>query len=472
MHWVDILELLEKLQQSHHLPALLVGLTAGALLALVAARLIRRRGSVGLVNELRGQLASVRLNWEAAVAETIGLKNQLADGSRERILLETNVRHLEGQLAHNVQVVEGLNKKCDQQAEKVLSLDGKLKIERKGRRDATNLATKYSEQLDEVMNSDGKIWLKSSRKVPAFIPLHKRRAAIISLANLKGGVGKTTLTANLGAALAAQGLRVLLIDLDHQSSLTNYCVEIEEKNEIARAGRYIDSLFDQGGDLAKLDACVTRLRTTAGNGQLYLAPVREEFADLENRLMTQWHSGLMTEDVRFRLRQALHSPRLRDHYDVVLIDCPPRLTTGSINAIAASDYILIPVLLEETSAEGVPRILAWLKRFQATSCGEFDVLGVVGNKAYPRHRLIAREQVVWDALQHKSREAWNSSVHHFDEVIRDHPTVDGRFAALDPRHQPRYDELVSQIRRVIPHAHLEPARVPAADVASLDGIGG
>ena len=73
--------------------------------------------------------------------------------------------------------------------------------------------------------------------------------------------------------------------------------------------------------------------------------------------MTRWHSGQTNEDVRFRLRVRLHSPQLRDHYDAVIIDCPPRLTTGSINALAASDYVLIPVLLEDTSAEAVPRIL-------------------------------------------------------------------------------------------------------------------
>lgn len=75
---------------------------------------------------------------------------------------------------------------------------------------------------------------------------------------------------------------------------------------------------------------------------------------------------------------------LRDQYDVVLIDCPPRLTTGCVNALAASDYVLIPVLLEETSTDAVPRTLGWLKKFQAQVCTELDVLGIVGNKANPR----------------------------------------------------------------------------------------
>jgi len=478
LHWVDLYELLEKLQQNRQLPAILVGLAAGSLFGLMAAHLFWKGRLVGLIAELRAQIVQITARWEGAVADSISQKNLVEDGNLVRRTLEDNSNRLKGQLEHQRQVIEGLTTKCEQHKNESHDLEGELddlkddlEIERKGHQETASLAAKYSEQLDGVMNSDGKIWLKPTKNVPTFMPLHKRRTAIISLANLKGGVGKTTITANLGAALAAQGLRVLLIDLDHQSSLTNRCVTTEEQTELKRSGRFNDELFEKGGDLTALNACVTRLQTPTGSGQLYLAPVREQFDELETRLMTRWHSGLTPEDVRFRLRQALHSSRLRNHYDVVLIDCPPRLTTGSVNALAASDYVLIPVLLEDASAEGVPRILAWLKKFQTTSCGEFNVLGVVGNKAYNRAKLIAREQVVWDALKKSSQQAWGEPVHHFDEVIRDHPSVEGKFAALDPRHQPRYEELVTQIRRAIPHANLQPAAVSPVDVATFDVVG-
>ena len=136
--------------------------------------------------------------------------------------------------------------------------------------------------------------------------------------------------------------------------------------------------------------------------------------------MTRWYSGLSDDDVRYRLRHALHSRELREHYDVVLIDCPPRLTTGCVNALAASDYVLIPVLLEKTSTEAVPRTLSWLKRFQAQVCTELDVLGVVGNKANPRIKLINRERILWTGLEPKCRDAWGDGVRLFDEIIRDH----------------------------------------------------
>ena len=119
---------------------------------------------------------------------------------------------------------------------------------------------RYSDQLDAIANSDGKLWLNSpnGHAVP-FLPLTQRRTVIISTANLKGGVGKTTITANLGATLAKLGLRVLLLDLDHQSSLSNMCLSPLQKDEDGRSGRYLNPVLDSGGDLSSLNASVTLL---------------------------------------------------------------------------------------------------------------------------------------------------------------------------------------------------------------------
>jgi cellulose biosynthesis protein BcsQ len=154
-----------------------------------------------------------------------------------------------------------------------------------------------------------------------------------------------------------------------------------------------------------------------------------------------------------------------------LIDCPPRLTTGSINALAASDYVLIPVLLEEDSAAAVPRMIAWLKRFQSAICADLNLLGVVGNRAFPRKNLIARQAVVWKSLEARCKSAWGSPVHLFAEVIRDHPAIVGPFAALDPKHGPGYRALIDQIRKELRHAHLEPATVHQASGSANDGRG-
>ena len=382
------------------------------------------------------------------------------------------VNQLEGHIgALKDQIVE-LSSVCERVTTENLDVRRELKREKKTRHQIENALQTYSEQLDRIAQSDGKLWLNTpnGHSVP-FLPLTMRKTAIISIANLKGGVGKTTITANLGATLANLGLSVLLIDLDYQSSLSTLCLSPQESDQVRRTGRYLNGVLEAGGDLVRLNQSVTELQADVGNGRLYLAPVDENLADIENRLMTRWYSGLTEDDVRYRLRQALHSGALRDHYDVVLIDCPPRLTTGCVNALAASDHVLIPVLLEEPSIEAVPRTLSWLKKFQAEVCKELDVLGVVGNKANPRSKLINRQQILWKGLEPKCRNGWGDNVHLFDEIIRDHADVSGRFAALDPRYECRYHALVEQIREEIPNACLQPSAVSGLAAAPAQGGG-
>ena len=456
------------------MPALVVLVTLTAFLYLLVLHVRRTGKSKPLLNlteswcddESSAQKAQTpRLGGEWSQRET-------GETEHENEHLRDKVNHQQGQISALRDQIVQLSAVCERVTTENLDVRGDLKRERKTRRQFQSTVQRYSEQLDRIAQLDGKLWLNAPTdcQVP-FLPLTMRKTAIVSMANLKGGVGKTTITANLGATFARLGLRVLLIDLDYQSSLSSLCLSPQESGQVRRTGRYLNGLLEDGGDLSRLNQCVTRLQADVGDGQLHLAPVDETFADIENRLMTRWYSGLSQDDVRYRLRHALHCRDLRDHYDVVLIDCPPRLTTGCVNALAASDHVLIPVLLEEPSIEAVPRTLSWLKKFQAEVCTELDVLGVVGNKANPRIKLINRQQILWTGLGPKCRVAWDDAVRLFDEIIRDHADVSGRFAALDPRYECRYHALVEQIRQEIPNACLQPSAVHALAVAPTQGGG-
>lgn len=466
----ELWQVVERMIQHDQLAPFARGVMVGATVVIVIVKILRGRG--GIAKVLREQIAGLKIEKRGLQEEVAGLRTQLEGLGRECDLLNDQVKARDGRIEALVHQTSEISGECERRTADLFDVRQKLRRARKAYRKARAQVKAYSDQIDVIANSDGKIWTRRVEgPVVPFLPLHARRAAVISLANLKGGVGKTTIAANLGAALAREGLRVLLIDLDHQSSLTNLCLLTEEKKELQRTKQFIDDVFVNGGDLNALNRCVIRLRTETGAGQLYLAPVSETFSDVENQLMTRWHSRVVPEDVRFRLRRALHSSELRAYFDVVIVDCPPRLTTGSINALAASDYVLIPVLLQDTSAESVPRILGWLKKFQASSFGELNVLGVVGNKAFPREKLVAREQVVWTRLRDECRQAWGDHVRLFHEVIRQHSSVDGRFAALDSKYEARYMNLVHEIRREIPHARLEPSAVHPLAGASADGLG-
>ena len=449
-----------------------LGLVSGVTLTAFGPRWLRRLLLPQIVDSTQRKVAKLEQEAEELKQVADQTKAANADLARDKETFQLTIATQSGRIEELVTTRDQLSGEAERVKEQLADASIKNKQLYKSYSSYKEAYRQTSAQLEAINQTDGKVWLKPiSGTNPPFLPLSARKTAIISLANLKGGVGKTTLTANLGAAFASEGLRVLLIDLDHQSTLSTHSLGHQELDEVIRTKRFIHPVFTENADLAALNRCVTRVQHSVGDGSLYVAPVDEDFADIENQLMTRWSSGVAQHDVRYLLRRALHSTSLRQHYDVILIDCPPRLTTGSINALAASDYVLIPVLLEEDSAAAVPRMIAWLKRFQSASCADLNILGVVGNRAYPRKNLIARQAVVWKSLEARCKIAWGSPVHLFPEVIRDHPAIAGPFAALDPKHSPSYKALIDQIRKEIRHAHLEPATVHQASRSATDGRG-
>ena len=293
---------------------------------------------------------------------------------------------------------------------------------------------RYETQIESVANQDGRVWsAKLMAAVPEFVPLakrHNRKPVVISLLNLKGGVGKTTLTANLGGYLAYHGERhVLLLDFDHQRSLTQLMFTTQKRQAAAAAGRTVQDFFlsDRGGKALRasseqVPASGFERCWVVGNSDAQPGfGTMKNLEDLEMELLGKWLVNPSACDIRFLLRGAIHSEFIAGTYDYVLIDCPPRLTTACINALTASDYVLIPAQPEQMSALSVPHLLRRLRHLrEAGILPELRILGVVGNMASAdAETSTSFEAQVLAETGRLAKAVWGDTVHMLKSKIRD-----------------------------------------------------
>ncbi len=301
----------------------------------------------------------------------------------------------------------------------ILEANKKLSLVRKQRDAAKLSAEQYSNQLQSIFKSDGRVWETPCVNPPAFVPRgpEGRRAAIIAVVNLKGGVGKTTVSARLGATLA-QTSQVLAIDLDYQHSLSDLCLTAAQWKLTKQSGRFIENVFASERPSAdRLLECIQLCDKSA----LQIVPSDERLAEIEQQVMAKWMVAPDGPDARFLLRSSLHDPQVSSKFDWIILDCPPRLTTACVNAIAAADYVIIPVLLEPTSASAVPRILKWLRTWKSGRfmiCPNLEVLGVMPNKTRLSTRLTKTEDNIRKSqLPSGCHQSWGIEVPFFPHPI-------------------------------------------------------
>ena len=166
---------------------------------------------------------------------------------------------------------------------------------------------------------------------------------IIAVLNHKGGVGKTTTTINLAAALQLKKKRVLLIDMDGQANLTESCgLSIEEEQTVygAMKGEYPLPLVELNNGLAIVPSC---LDLSAAESELINEPGRELIL-----------KGLIAKLLDSR------------KFDYILIDCPPSLGLLTLNALTASDFLIIPVQAQFLAMRGMAKITNVVKNRQGT----------------------------------------------------------------------------------------------------------
>jgi chromosome partitioning protein len=181
-------------------------------------------------------------------------------------------------------------------------------------------------------------------------------ARVIAIANQKGGVGKTTTAVNLGASLAANESRTLVIDSDPQGNATS---ALGFPKDPARRTLYQTLILGEPIERVAINARVERLDLIPSDKNLVGAAV--ELVGMENR--------------EYRLKEAIQS--IREKYDYILIDCPPSLDLLTLNALAASDSLLVPIQCEYLALEGVSELLDTLMRIRRTINPNLSIEGIL-----------------------------------------------------------------------------------------------
>ena len=200
---------------------------------------------------------------------------------------------------------------------------------------------------------------------------------VIAIANQKGGVGKTTTAINLAFALAQAGRRVLLIDLDPQGNATSGLACSDEIRASLSSGRTIYEALISGGAINDIVHQVRPNLFLAGAGA-DLVGAEIEMASMAGR--------------ERRLRALLYG--VRDKYNFVLIDTPPSLGLLTLNALVASDTVLVPMQCEYYALEGLTSLLGTIKRVKEQLRPSLEIEGLVLTMFDSRNRLsheIARE---------------------------------------------------------------------------------
>jgi chromosome partitioning protein len=182
-----------------------------------------------------------------------------------------------------------------------------------------------------------------------------KEARVIAVANQKGGVAKTTTVASLGAAFAATGLRVLLVDLDPQSSLT------------FSLGLDPDVVEPSITDVLLKGLALSDVVHATDDG-VHLVPSTIELAGAEPQLLGR-------PGREFVLREALANSL--DEYDVILLDCSPSLGVLTLNALTAADAVIVPVQCEMLSHRGVGQLLDTIADVQRILNKDLSVLGLL-----------------------------------------------------------------------------------------------
>jgi len=193
---------------------------------------------------------------------------------------------------------------------------------------------------------------------------------IIALTNEKGGVGKTTCTLNLGAALVSLGKKCLLFDLDQQMALT-YSFGVP-RDQVK------DSIYEVLRGEAKLDAAMWRRL----DNNLVVVPASPKLAGFDVEMANEVGSQVLLKEIVSGVNS----------FDYILFDCPPSLGMIVVNALTAAREVFVPMQAEFLSMQGMARLLEIVERVKQRLNSNLEITGIIGTM-YDQRRILNREVI-------------------------------------------------------------------------------
>lgn len=269
---------------------------------------------------------------------------------------------------------------------------------------------KAEKRLERVLKASSSIWTRPTElepeKIPRFTPIENRPPApggdktrIVSFINLKGGVGKTTLTANLVAAFASGNFRdldgranrparVLVVDLDFQGTLSQRCAEPLVLQGAYEKGLTATKLLETPGQAqATFDELTVPF---LGLPNARLIPADETLDDKDVRRLNELASRRL--ETRYYHRFWFHKPEIFEKYDFVFFDCPPRLTASSVCALLASDRVFMPTAPELFDVNAVSRTVNWFGKTRQNLNSFLEFGGAILNRTNNEKGLTPLEE--------------------------------------------------------------------------------
>ncbi len=210
---------------------------------------------------------------------------------------------------------------------------------------------------------------------------------IIAFANQKGGVGKTTSAVNIAASVGILGKKVLLVDLDPQGNTTSG-VGIAKKN--LKSSTYELLIGETTAEKAIIETEFKNLSVIPSN--ISLAGAEFDLYQLDNR--------------EFRLKEQLEA--IKGNYDYIFIDCPPSLGMITVNALAASDAVIIPMQCEYYALEGLSQLMLTIRKIKQLYNPELEICGILITMF--NGRLILTMQVISELKKYYSDKLFKTPI--------------------------------------------------------------